>query len=1174
MGIFQKFSRRRLLQSGSMSLLGLSLRGSLHAISTRDADMIYEHFVNPPDGARPWVYWYFMDGHLTADGMAADLDAMKRAGIGGGVYLEVGIGIPPGPMRFMSESWQQTVADAFVRADELGIEIALAAGAGWCGAGGPWVKPDESMQFLVTSETRVHGPGKFTGQLPRPKPRTPFFGEETLTPELRAIWENFYVDSYVLAFPAPEGDVHTTDVAEKALYMRGSYSSQILGPYSTVPWVRPFLPSLATYPQIAGGSCIPETRVQDLTNRLESDGRLEWDIPEGDWILLRAGRRITAQTTRPAPIPGLGFETDKFNRTAVDHHFEAYYAKLLARIGTRRHETSGLTTLHYDSWEMSSQNWTPAFPVEFKARRGYDLTRFLPALAGYIIEDRASTERFLWDFRQTAQELVIENQAERLRELGHKNGLQLALEPYDLDPCSDLELGRTADVPMAEFWSPFGEINTDWSVVESTSVGHTNGRTIIAAEAFTAEFPEKWLQHPASMKNQGDWAFCAGINRIVFHRFQSQSGTDRSPGMTMGPDGGYGVHWDRTQTWWNMAHAYHRYVTRCSAMLRRGLFVADVLYLAAEGAPHVFLPPPSAFLPGEFRDRRGYNFDGCSPETLIARASVTDGNVVFPDGMSYRLLVLPQVETMTPRLLRKLAELVNAGATILGMPPVASPSLNDYPHCDSDVRELAKKLWTIQGEGEAATKGRGVVLHDSSAFRWAHENPLAQARWIWAPGTNVPEKNKGTRIFRRSFRVEGASTVDIAELLITASPSYDVAVNSVRLGAGHVVDQVRRFDVTSLLVDGENEIRVTVDCEKHRANLPFGMISALALLGASGTFMTVVSDTSWRATSSLDGGTAEAVDHGGFDAAPWKLTPASLQQASLYPSYRVAARVLADAGILPDFEGEGVRAIHRRDRDEDLYFIANREGRENAVTCAFRVSGKKPEWWDATTGERRALGEFEEKNGRTLVPVRLAPHESGFVVFRKSGATITTKENFPSLAPLQTIEGAWEVSFDPRWGGPAHVRFDRLEDWSQRNELGIRYYSGKATYRIRFDTKNAGTDRALCLSLGLVHNIASVRLNGHDMGVVWCAPWRVNLPVDALKASGNDLEITVANLWLNRLIRDSGLPENERLTWIPGKYPFQPNDPLQPSGLLGPVRIEAGGPATLRDKNYALLASR
>ena len=699
MRLFPKFTRRMLLKSGSMSLIGLSLRDSLKAFPSDEVDVRHAQFVCPPDEARPWVYWYFMDGHLAPDGMAADLEAMKRAGIGGGVYLEVGIGIPPGPVRFMSERWQQTIADAFGRADELGLEIAIAAGAGWCGAGGPWVKPEESMQFLVTSETRVHGPGKFSGQLPRPKPRTPFFGEETLTPELRAKWEDFYIDSCALAFPAPEGRAQTEDLAEKALYMRGSYSSQILGPYSTVPWVRPFLPSRAVYPEVAARECVTQTQVQDLTSQMGKDGHLEWDIPEGDWILLRAGRRITAQTTRPAPQPGLGFETDKFSRAAIDHHFEAYYAKLLERIGTRRHKTSGLTTLHYDSWEMSSQNWTPDFPAQFKARRGYDLFAYLPALAGYVVRDHATTERFLWDFRQTAQELVIENQAERLRELGQKYGLNFSLEPYDLDPCSDLELGRVADVPMAEFWSHFGEINTDWSVVESTSVGHTNGRTIIAAEAFTAEFQERWLQHPASMKNQGDWAFCAGINRIVFHRFQSQSGTDRSPGMTMGPDGGYGVHWDRTQTWWDMAHGYHRYVTRCSATLRRGLFVADVLYLAAEGAPHVFLPPPSVFLPGEFPDRRGYNFDGCSPETLIARASVADGDIVFPDGMRYRLLVLPQVETMTPRLMKKVVELVEAGATVIGMPPKASPGLSDYPHCDAEVGQMAAKIWADRREG-------------------------------------------------------------------------------------------------------------------------------------------------------------------------------------------------------------------------------------------------------------------------------------------------------------------------------------------------------------------------------------------------------------------------------------------------------------------------------------------
>jgi len=274
--LYSSFTRRVLLKSGSMSLIGLGLRDPLCAISLDDVHTRYAHFVDPPDEARPWVYWYFMDGHLGPEGMTADLEAMKRAGIGGGIYLEVGIGISPGPVRFMTEEWQQTIADAFGRADELGLEIALAAGAGWCGAGGPWVKPEESMQFLVTSETRIRGPRKFSEQLPQPKPRTPFFGEETLTPDLRAKWEeDFYIDSYLLAFPAPEGQAQSEDLAEKALYVRGSYSSQILGPYSTVPWVRPFLPSRAAYPEVAIRECVTQPRVQDLTSQMGKDGHLD-----------------------------------------------------------------------------------------------------------------------------------------------------------------------------------------------------------------------------------------------------------------------------------------------------------------------------------------------------------------------------------------------------------------------------------------------------------------------------------------------------------------------------------------------------------------------------------------------------------------------------------------------------------------------------------------------------------------------------------------------------------------------------------------------------------------------------------------------------------------------------------------------------------------------------------
>lgn len=1154
-----------LLKLGSFSMLAVPLRDLLAAGAADNPDAKYAAFLNPPESARPWVYWYFMDGHLTPEGMKNDLESMKSAGIGGGVYLEVNIGIPSGPVQFMSEPWQQMVADAFRYADALGLEMALGAGAGWCGAGGPWVRAEESMQFLETSVTRVHGPGKFHGALPKPKPRTPFFGEETLTPELRAVWEDFYVDEAVLAFPAPKGEVRTADLEEKALYTRGSYSSQILGPFTKVPWVRPALPMNAEYPGVPTADRVDASRVLNLTDRLMNDGTLTFDIPEGEWILLRAGRRITAQTTRPAPRPGLGWETDKFNPVAAEHHFNAYFRALLEKIGESRHTTTGLTTLHYDSWEMSSQNWSPQFAQEFNRRRGYALTGFLPAFAGFVVNDDAITERFLWDVRQTAQELTIANQAEKLKELGQEFGLQMALEPYDLDPCSDLELGKVADVPMAEFWSPFGEINSDWSVVESTSVGHTNGKTVIAAEAFTAEFPERWLQHPASMKSQGDWAFCAGINRIVFHRFQSQSGTDKAPGMTMGPNGGYGVHWDRTQTWWDMAPAYHRYVTRCSAMLRRGLFVADVLYLAAEGAPNVFLAPSSAFQPGEFPDRWGHNFDGCAPGTLMARASVHEGEIVFPDGMRYRLLVLPQVETMTPGLLTKVAELVEAGATIIGMPPKTSPSLSDYPGCDAQVRAIAERLWGAAAEesadGTARTVGSGTVVHDASAYRWARENPLAEARWIWTTGSNAPEQNQGRRTFTRKFRIENADALDVAEVLITGSPAYEVFVNGTRLGGGHVVEQVRRLDATWLLKSGENEIRINVDCGNHAGAMSFGVIAALAGTARSGAHVRVVTDAAWSMTSELNSSQARESDSrvmelGGFTAAPWKLTNASLQAASLYPAYRVTARLLSQRGVKPDFEGEALRAIHRRDGDEEIYFVANRTDRELAATWSFRITGKKPEWWDPVTGEHRTLAQFQEIEGRTHVPVRLESHQSGFLLFRNGSDRRGSPENFPQFVPMLTIDGVWNVAFDPHWGGTASVRFDHLTDWTQRPEEGIRNYSGKAVYRITFDAPDRA-EGELFLSLGRVCNMASVRLNGQDLGVAWSAPWRLPVPRGLVKPRDNDMEITVANLWWNRLLRDSKLPVEERLTWIPGSYPFTGSEPLQPSGLLGPVRFEA-----------------
>lgn len=1154
-----KLTRREVLKSGAAGLIYVSIPGGAFCSDRQSTDRLSAEFIQPPDTARPWVYWYFMDGNLTREGMTADLEAMKNAGIGGAIYLEVGLGIPPGSVKFMSEPWQELLGHAFSQADRLGLQMALAAGPGWCGTGGPWVEPDQSMQHLVSSETHATGPVRLDAKLPRPLPRTPFFGVQTLSPELHKVWKDFYLDVLVLAFPTPGGHERIADIDEKALYTRGSYSSQIPGPYSKRPWVRPFLPAPANYAPAPVNECIASNHILDLTDKVTSDGRLQWDVPAGNWTILRFGRTLTGQTTRPAPKPGLGLETDKFSRAAMDAHFQAYIASLLNKTGQPKHRGRGLTTLHFDSWEMSSQNWSEKFGDDFRERRGYDLMCFLPAFSGYVVDSPEISERFLWDVRQTAQELVVENQVKRLRDDGQQHGLQLSLEPYDLNPCGDAKLGSIADVPMGEFWSKRWEVDTDFSIVEATSIGHTLGRTVIGSEAFTASMDEKWQQYPGSMKAQGDWALCAGINRFVFHRYQSQPWMDRFPGMTMGPDGGYGVHWERTQTWWDMVGAYHLYLSRCHQMLRRGLFVADILYLIPEGAPMVFLPPPNAFLQGELPDRLGYNFDGCGPDALMSRASVQDGRIVFPDGMTYSILVLPQVDTMTPPLLRKIVELVEEGATVIGTPPRKSPSLVGHPACDREVQDLSAKLWSPGDEVVGRRKvGKGIVIYDTEAPRTNEGNPLAQAKWIWSQeGNSASEQPAGKRYFLRAFDIEDSRKIDSAEVVMSVTTPCELTLNGKPIKISNNFRKIGRVDVTSLLHSGRNMLQVATQGEKKNPEPP-GIIGALTIQFSDGSKMVLNTDRRWQSSRTDQVAGNQALELGAFGAPPWSLTDQDIQERNIYPCYRMTARVLAERGILPDFDGgEDIRYIHRRDDAADFYFIANRKEESQSATCHFRVRGRQPEWWNPITGEQRDLPQFGENGGRTSITVKLAPFESGFVVFRhpqkqQPGAG----KNFPEWKPIMTLTGPWQVSFDPKWGGPENVVFHSLDDWSKRPEPGIRYYSGKAVYRMTFDSTAGSLNGRYVLSLGRVENLASVRLNGRDLGIVWCDPWKIAIPQGVLQERNNKVEITVANLWINRLIGDSNLPQEKRLTWVPGN-PFRPDSPLQKSGLLGPVTLQA-----------------
>ena len=507
-------------------------------------------------------------------------------------------------------------------------------------------------------------------------------------------------------------------------------------------------PARAEFAAVPAEFIIHRDHIVDLTRRMDAAGKLTWEVPPGNWTILRFGHTTTGVKNHPAPEPGLGLECDKLSREAAAAHFNGLMGKVIADNTALTGQGKTLVSLHIDSWEVGSQNWTPMMREEFRRRRGYDLLPYLLAFTGRVVESGEVTERFLWDLRQTVSDLLVENYAGEMRRLGNRHGLRLSIEAYG-EPADDMTYAGQADEPMAEFWS-WAKYGAAESCTEMASAAHTYGKRILGAEAFTARNDEKWLGHPAFIKDLGDWAFCEGINRFVFHRYAAQPWTHYSPGMSMGP---WGLHYERTQTWWEFSKPWHDYLARCQYLLREGLFVADVLYLQPEKAPIQFKPPAEVEIAPHIRG--GYNFDGCTPEVVLTRLSVKNGRLVLPDGMSYRVLVLPDVETMTPRLLRKIKDLVDAGATVIGAakPPVKSPSLAEMRAGDAEVKKVAEELWAsgkiIAGKSAAEMlAGRGVKPDFSSTNKLRYIHRTLSDTEIYFVANPEPQDVEAVATFR------------------------------------------------------------------------------------------------------------------------------------------------------------------------------------------------------------------------------------------------------------------------------------------------------------------------------------------------------------------------------------------------------------------------------------------
>ena len=638
----------------------------LAAAAAAAAPDLAEGFRHPPAAAKPHTWWHWMNGNVSKEGITADLEAMREIGLGGAQIFDIDYGIPRGPVDFASSAWRDCVKHAAYEARRLGLELVLNTASGWSCAGAPWTVPTNGMKFVTCRERRVKGPCRFDGRIAEP-PFEGNYGRRT-----------HYEDVAVLAYPTPATNsaAPLARFSSKVFRCRDQAASQFGGRFDKL--------------QFPGGLVTPEATV-DLTDRRQPDGRIVWDVPDGDWTILRIGWNDNGRVNYPPSACGRGFECDKLSSAALDAHWAGLMDTLLkdlAPVVGRRDGKGGITGIVIDSYEAGSQNWTPGLDRAFERRTGYPLRPWLPVFAGRIVGSTELTERFLEDFRRVVSEELVENFGFASRRKAHAYGLELYVEPYGDDlPANQYEYARCADIPMTEFWChPKGASQWKGGPSWGASEAHVWGKRIVGAESFTT-WPKdgRWLQDPWSIKRENDQAYVRGVNRIIYHTYAHQPWTDRRllPGMTMGR---FGIMFNRNVTWWKRGKAWIDYQTRCQYLLQQGRAVSDALYFCGEDAPEKYVK-------GRADLRDGSDFDVLTRESLLA-SRAERGEIVTPGGLRCGLLLMPADGTaVSPDLLRRIDAFAAAGVTVIGEPPTRSFGLRGYPACDAEVKSLAAKIW-------------------------------------------------------------------------------------------------------------------------------------------------------------------------------------------------------------------------------------------------------------------------------------------------------------------------------------------------------------------------------------------------------------------------------------------------------------------------------------------------
>jgi hypothetical protein len=497
-------------------------------------DKLTADFMNPPESARPGVLWMWMGSNLSTAGITKDLEALKKEGFNRTTMFSLAdittpwacnINKSPTPeIISWTEPWWKLVRHAAKESKRLGMDFGMYNGSGYESSGGPWITPERSMQEICWSQLAVTGNLSTSIILSRPKVDKrghtpwPIYNPATGLVEIPEIAarEIFYKDIAVLALPS-NGIVSVGDV-------------------------------------------------KILTDKMQPDGRLNWKVPPGNWVIYRFGHTTTGTLIQPAQWAATGLECDKMSRQAVEFHLDHVIGEIQTHLGDLI--GTGFTHVHFDSYEAGTPTWTAEMPQEFLKRRGYDLTPYLANFAGRVVDsNKSDSVKFIKDFDETIKDLYRDNYFSVIAKKLKAANLTFLCEPYG-GPWRQEEILPYVKNVMTEFWTHEGQYSP-YELDPTVSALRKSGQNIVEAEAFTGDPKDsKWDETPAWLKPMGDAAFCAGVNRLVLHRYVEQPWSDKyKPGATMGQ---WGTHFDRTQTWWKPAKAMIAYWQRCQALLQWG----------------------------------------------------------------------------------------------------------------------------------------------------------------------------------------------------------------------------------------------------------------------------------------------------------------------------------------------------------------------------------------------------------------------------------------------------------------------------------------------------------------------------------------------------------------------------------------------------------------------------